>query len=214
MKTGVPWNLSEETIQRAGGEFGLALDRSQVVKIQQYTRILLAWNAKISLTAIQDPLEILYRHFCESMFGARFLPREGCRLADVGSGGGFPGLPLKIIRPDLQIFLVESDVKKATFLAEVIREIGLEGARVLVSRYEELSEELTPLDVACSRALGEFPKFLRWASDPKVACGQVMLWIGGRDLDEVRKNPEWRWEEPVLIPHSLRRSLLIGRRIS
>ncbi|HEU0368514.1 MAG TPA: RsmG family class I SAM-dependent methyltransferase, partial [Candidatus Acidoferrum sp.] len=84
-------------------EFGLQLDQHQVQQIQQYTKILLAWNDKVNLTAIRDPLEILYRHFCESMFGAAVLPVEKCRLADVGSGGGFPGLPLKIVRPDLEV---------------------------------------------------------------------------------------------------------------
>src|SRR5437868_737654 len=116
---------SVATIQRAASEFQLALSDIQVQQIQQYTRILWTWNDKINLTAIRDPLEILYRHFCESMFGAKLLPVENCRLADVGSGGGFPGIPLKIIRPDLHVFLIESSIKKATFLAEAIRELGL-----------------------------------------------------------------------------------------
>src|SRR6059036_1715172 len=92
---------SVAVIRRALAEFQLPAYDDQVLQIQQYIKILLAWNEKINLTAIRDPLEILYRHFCESMFGARHLPVENCRLADVGSGGGFPGLPLKIIRPDL-----------------------------------------------------------------------------------------------------------------
>src|SRR6201997_3684790 len=111
---------SKQAIERALSEFQLTLNDLQVQQIQQYTRILLAWNDKVNLTAIRDPLEILYRHFCESMFGASLLPVENCRLADVGTGGGFPGLPLKILRPDLDLYLVESNIKKATFLAEVI----------------------------------------------------------------------------------------------
>src|SRR5712664_2687715 len=125
MTTNVAPPISERAILRAADEFQLSLDSKQVQHIQQYTKLLLIWNEKISLTAIRDPLEILHRHFCESMFGSTLLPVENCRLADVGSGGGFPGIPLKIIRPDLQIFLVESNVKKATFLAEVVRELGL-----------------------------------------------------------------------------------------
>ena len=205
--------LSEETIQRAADEFGFRLESNQLVCIQRYIRILLQWNEKINLTAIRDPLEILYRHFCESMFGARFLPSTECRLADVGSGGGFPGLPLKIVRPDLTVFLVESNVKKATFLAEVARELGLSEVRVLVSRYEELSEEITPLDVACSRALGEYSKFLEWAKSPVIDCRKVLFWLGGQDLDEVRKDDSWKWEA-VLVPHSIRRFVLTGNRAS
>jgi 16S rRNA (guanine527-N7)-methyltransferase len=204
---------SKEAIERATKEFKLTLNSKQVEQIQQYTNILWIWNDKVNLTAIRDPLEILYRHFCESMFGSTLLPVENCRLADVGSGGGFPGLPLKIIRPDLQIFLVESNVKKATFLAEVVRELGLKDARVLVSRFEELDEELAPLDVVCSRALGDFANFLAWAGSPQVAASQVLLWLGGRDLDEVCAQPSWAWSAPVAVPKSLQRFLLLGNRI-
>src|SRR6266852_9424634 len=133
--------ISERAIQRAAGEFQLTLTDKQVQQIQQYTKLLWAWNEKVNLTAIRDPLEILYRHFCESMFGARLLPLENCRLADVGSGGGFPGIPLKIVRPDLQVFLIESNLKKATFLAEVVRDLHLTDIRVRAGRFEELGEE-------------------------------------------------------------------------
>jgi 16S rRNA (guanine527-N7)-methyltransferase len=203
---------SRNAIERAAHEFQITLNDTQVLQIQQYTKILWAWNEKVNLTAIRDPLEMLYRHFCESMFGAILLPVENCRLADVGSGGGFPGLPLKIIRPDLTVFLVESNVKKATFLAEVVRELGLTDARVLVSRFEELGEEVAPLDVVCSRALGDFARFLEWAASPQVGAKQALLWLGGRDLEEVRAQPGWLWEEPTPIPKSLQRFILLGSR--
>jgi len=146
------------------------------------------------------------------MYAASTVPVENGRLADVGSGAGFPGLPLKIIRPELEVILIESNIKKATFLAEVIRDLGLEGARVLVSRYEELSEEVAPLDFVCSRALGEFAPFLEWAHSEKVAAKQVILWIGARDLLEIEKIQAWEWREPIPVPHSLRRLLLVGTR--
>src|SRR5258708_19241652 len=107
--------LSAETIHRALGEFNLTASAQQVLWIQQYIAMLLKWNEKISLTAIREPLEILYRHFCESMYAAVAVPLERGRLADVGSGGGFPRPPPKIIRPDLHVFLVDAPVKNATF---------------------------------------------------------------------------------------------------
>src|SRR5712664_3644964 len=204
--------LSLEVINKALCEFQVQLAPDQVSSIQRYMGMLLAWNEKVNLTAIRDPLEVLYRHFCESMYAAAAVPLQAGRLADVGSGGGFPGLPLKIARPELQVFLIESNVKKATFLAEVVRELELADTRVLVSRYEELGEEITPLDFACSRALGEFDKFLGWAGSERVAAGQVILWTGGRDLDEIRKIKGWSWREPLPIPHSLQRFLLVGVR--
>src|SRR6202158_2129414 len=212
MPTTIPAPPPADAIRRALSEFQLSVIDKQVLQIQQYIRILLTWNEKVNLTAIRDPLEILYRHFCESMYAAGAVPLETGRLADVGSGGGFPGLPLKILRPDLQVFLVESNVKKATFLAEVVRELELTNASVVVSRYEELGEELTPLDVVCSRAVGEFAPFLEWAGSERVAAGQVILWIGGRDLEEIRRISGWEWREPIAVPKSLRRFLLVGDR--
>jgi len=210
MTTTIPAPPSAAVIRRALGEFKIPAFDDQVLQIQQYIKILLTWNEKVNLTAIRDPLEILYRHFCESMYAAEAIPLKNGRLADVGSGGGFPGLPLKIVRPGLQVFLVESNIKKVTFLAEVIRELGLSGAQVLARRYEELGEEVAPLDYACSRALGEFSVFLDWARSQQIAAKQVILWIGGRDLEEIQKTQTWDWSEPIEVPHSLRRLLLVG----
>ncbi len=213
MTTTVPAAPSAAVIRRALGEFKLPTYDDQVLQIQQYIKILLTWNEKVNLTAIRDPLEILYRHFCESMYAAEAIPLKNGRLADAGSGGGFPGLPLKIIRPELQVFLVESNIKKVTFLAEVIRELGLKGAQVLARRYEELGEEVAPLDYVCSRALGEFPAFLEWAGAEQIAAKQVILWIGARDLPEIQKIGGWQWD-PIEVPHSLRRLLLVGTKKS
>src|SRR5437588_9974845 len=155
---------SVAVIRRALTEFSLPAYDDQVLQIQQYIKILLTWNEKVNLTAIRDPMEILHRHFCESMYAAEALSLEKGRLADEGSGGGFPGLALKIIRPGLQVFLVESNIKKVTLLAEVIHELGLKGAQVLARRYEELGEEIAPLEHICSRAHGDFPGVFEWDS--------------------------------------------------
>jgi 16S rRNA (guanine527-N7)-methyltransferase len=212
MTTDVEKPISEETVRRALGEFQIPVNSEQVVLIQQYIKILLRWNEKLNLTAIRDPLEILYRHFCESMFAAGAIPVDKGRLADIGSGPGFPGIPLKIACPELELCLVESNIKKGTFLAEVVRELQLTNTRVLISRYEELGEEIAPLDYVCSRAVGEYQPFLEWASSERVQARQVILWIGGRDLEEVRKLKNWEWSEPILIPKSLQRYLLVGKK--
>src|ERR1700688_1728716 len=212
MTTDVERPISEETVRRALGEFQISIDSQQVILIQQYIKTLLRWNEKLNLTGIRDPLEILYRHFCESMFAAGAIPVDKGRLADIGSGPGFPGIPLKIIRPELELCLVESNIKKGTFLAEVVRELKLTNSRVLISRYEELGEEVAPLDYVCFRAVGEFQPFLEWAGSERVQASEVILWIGGRDLEEVRKLKNWEWKEPILIPPSLQRFLFAGKK--
>jgi len=199
-------------VARALAQYQIAANPQQIEQVLIYLRLLLKWNDKVNLTAIRDPLEILHRHFCECMFAAESVPIECGRLADVGSGAGFPGLPLKIMRPELEIFLIESNLKKATFLAEVIRELALVKTRVIVGRYEDLGEELAPLDFVCSRALGDFDAFLKWAASETLAAKRVVLWVGGRDLEEIRRNTLWTWREPITVPQSLRRYLLVGER--
>ena len=206
--------LAKETICRALGEFKITVDDKQVQLIQQYMSILQRWNEKLNLTAIRDPLEILYRHFCESMFAAVAVPVPSGRLADIGTGAGFPGIAMKIMQPKIELFLVESNIKKGTFLAEIVRDLELTNARVLISRYEELSEELAPLDFVCSRALGEFGPFLEWAAREQLSAMRTLLWIGGRDVDEARKSPYWEWREPIRVPQSLQRYLLVGTKKS
>ncbi len=210
MTTGQTTSLSDETIRRALSGFQVDVDNHQVILIQRYMKILLHWNEKLNLTAIRDPLEILHRHFCESMFAAKAVPIEFGRLADIGTGAGFPGIPLKIFRPGLELFLVESNIKKGTFLAEVLRELELPSSRVLISRYEELGEELAPLEYVCVRAVGDYGPFVKWAASPQLSADRLVLWVGGRDLDEIRKTTGWEWQEPIAVPQSLRRYVLVG----
>jgi 16S rRNA (guanine527-N7)-methyltransferase len=206
--------LSDSLIRSALSPYGGSPNPSLCDSIRAYVDLLLRWNRRISLTTVTDPGEILRFHFGESIAAISAVPIEKGRLADVGSGAGFPGIPLKIMRPELQVFLIESNMKKATFLAEVLRNIELPDTRVLVSRYEELGEEIMPLDYVCSRAVGDFEPFLAWAASERVAAKQVILWIGGRDLDQARRGMDWEWREPIPVPQSLRRYLLVGTRKS
>jgi 16S rRNA (guanine527-N7)-methyltransferase len=202
--------LSVDTIRRSLGRFQVQVNDRQVALIQQYMKILARWNEKLNLTAIRDPLEVLHRHFCESMFAATAVPVDSGRLADIGTGAGFPGIPMKIIRPELELFLVESNIKRGTFLAEVLRDLDLPNAKVLISRYEELGEELAPLDYVCARAVGDYGPFLKWAASAQLSASRLLLWVGGRDLDEMRKSTDWEWQEPISVPESLRRYILVG----
>lgn len=177
-----PRQLSNEVIISTLAKFKVTVTPDQIRAIREYIDLLLLWNQKISLTSITDPLEILSRHFGESMFAAHAIPDLHGRLADVGSGPGFPGLALKIIRPDLEVFVIESVIKKATFLAEVSRHLNLTGVKVVVSRFEDLADDLAPLDFICARALGNRNSLLQWAIPNLNIDGRVVLWLGSEAL--------------------------------
>src|SRR5258708_19911208 len=100
--------LSARLINKALSEFQLQIAPDQVSSIQRYMGMLLAWNEKVNLTAIRDPLEVLYRHFCESMYAAAAVPLTAGRLADGGSGGGFSRLPLEISPPPPPLFFIHA----------------------------------------------------------------------------------------------------------
>src|SRR5580658_5381889 len=111
-------------------EESAVLSPTQLQHISTYIDLLLRWNARVNLTAVRDPEEIVTRHFGESLFAARHLfPQQGAAsseyLIDLGSGAGFPGLPMKVWRPNLRLTLIEATQKKCTFLQEAVRKLGL-----------------------------------------------------------------------------------------
>lgn len=107
-------------------------------QLSVYLDLLMKWNARTNLTAIRDPETIVSRHFGESLFLAAHLPPETRTVLDLGSGAGFPGLPLHLLRPDLAVTLAESQGKKSAFLREAVRSLGL-ATRVHAGRAEDLA---------------------------------------------------------------------------
>lgn len=125
------------------------LDTVQLKKLENHFELLTRWNARINLSAIRDPVEIVRRHYGESLFLAAHLPQRVHALVDVGSGAGFPGIPVAIVRSDLAVTLLEVDRRKSAFLCEAARELS--NVRVLAVRSSELTESF---DVVTSRAVG------------------------------------------------------------
>jgi len=121
-------------------ELGIEASRAQLIQFQAHFDLLLRWNAKTNLTSIRDPQEILRRHFAESAYLTKVLPLGPGTLIDVGSGGGFPGIPVKILSPETHVILVESVTKKAAFLKEAARAVGLPGLEVFAGRFEDLHD--------------------------------------------------------------------------
>jgi 16S rRNA (guanine527-N7)-methyltransferase len=206
--------ISDQQIGRATAPFGIALKSDQVAMVREYIQLLWKWNKSISLTTVTDPDEILSRHFGESMFAAKVRPVENCRLADVGSGAGFPGLALKILIPSVKLVLIESNKKKCAFLSEVVRTLGLKDVEILPERFEQIRPETLPLDLVSARALGEFKELLPWSASAIVPGGNLLLWLGSEDTTRIASNQKWQWEPAIKIPDSQRRFLLVGRRLA
>jgi 16S rRNA (guanine527-N7)-methyltransferase len=202
--------ITDESIASNLQNYGVAATPELCLAIQKYISVLLRWNEKIALTAITDPLQIVRLHFGESMFGASAVPIKEGRLADVGTGAGFPGLPLKLLLPSLYLVLIESNAKKASFLSECIRELNLPGVEVYRGRFEDIRAEQNRVDFVTARALGGYSNLLTWSHRQLTPKGALVLWLGERDAMEIRKSSNFSWRAPVPIAGSDRRVLLIG----
>ncbi len=189
---------------------GKTLTNSQLASFARYLEMLKKWNQTIPLTSIQDDTEVVARHFGESIFAGSLLPLSRGRLADVGSGAGFPGLPLKIAFPELQVTLLEPNIKKCAFLREVQSALGLTGVEVVRSRYEDFHAESASFDFVCSRALGGYKRLLLWSKVALSPGGHAILWLGTEDSNLLARVKGWTWALPIRIPESRQRVLLTG----
>ncbi len=189
------------------------LSEPQLTSISTYLALLKKWNETIPLTSVEDEREMVARHFGESIFANSIIPIGSGRLADVGSGAGFPGLPLKIAFPDLKVTLLEPNIKKCAFLREIQATLGISGVETVRLRYEEFSVQPGSFDFICSRALGGYKQLLQWSRRLLAERGHVVLWLGFDDCTLISRTKGWFWEVPVKIPESKRRVVLVGRPI-
>lgn len=182
-----------------------------------YIDILIRWNSRVNLTAVRDPQQIVTRHFGESFFAARNAlssgrPNETSRVIDVGSGAGFPGIPFKIWKPEIGLTLIESNHKKATFVKEVTRALGLNDVEVFAARaadYEGPQGEIVTL-----RAVEKFGEILPVAAGLVRPGGQLVLLIGETQAEIARQQPGFAWNEAARIPLSDKRIVLSGVKCS
>ena len=189
---------------------GLAADR-----VEAYLGLLEQWNRKVNLTGFRDRETILRDLFAESFLAAPLLAEEDGPLLDVGSGAGFPGMALKICRPEISVYLLEPRMRRASFLETVRRRLGLEGVFVIRKRLEECAPDdfaLAPGTVTL-RGLGA-------VGDKLAGCDRLVrsrvklvlfttrrLWNG-----EIGRLPGVDWSEPVQVPWSRQRLLVSGMR--
>ena len=167
--------------------FGVTLDNEAKEKLNLYGNLLLQWNEKINLTAITEPEEVLYKHFYDCILFLKHCQiEENGSLIDVGTGAGFPGMVLKIVRPDLKITLLDSLNKRLIFLNDVIEKLGLDGIKTVHLRAEQAGKD--PLyrekyDVATARAVASLPVLLEYCT-PLVKKGGSFVAMKGPSVNE------------------------------
>ena len=220
-----------------GPFLGTPLPEACLAQISTYIDLLIRWNTRVNLTAIRDPREIVTRHFGESFFLARhLLPMPGgeysvsptsslaLRVVDIGSGAGFPGLPLKIWAPGVCLTLVESNHKKGAFLREVVRALTLSDVNVLTERAEDLVEgqptsrirppaqsPVQAADLVTFRAVERFEATLSTAVRLVAPGGRVAVLIGASQARPLSAHAEGvRWNAPIAVPLSHSRVVSIG----
>jgi 16S rRNA (guanine527-N7)-methyltransferase len=204
-----------------------------ISNISTYIDILLRWNARMNLTAIRDPEQIVTRHFGESLFAARHLfPKERGRaalqgrvtvkeddgasapeavtVADLGSGAGFPGVPIKLWAPHISLTLIESNQKKSVFLREVTRALTLTGINIQNARAESLPP--SSFNVITLRAVERFETILPTAASLVAPNGRLVVLVGPAQLKHAQSLPHFESAHPIAVPLSRSRFLLLMRR--
>jgi 16S rRNA (guanine527-N7)-methyltransferase len=192
-------------------EVGLPqLDSAVAARFETYLALVLRWNARINLTAVRDPDDILTRHFVESIAAAHALPAGISTLLDYGSGAGFPGIPIALCRPEIQVTLADSQAKKAAFLHEAVRTLALH-AKVHSARAEDLGIQF---DCVTLRAVDRMPSAVQAASDLVCPNGWLAPMTTSDDLEVVKSSagPNFQWHPPTPLPNSTTRLLALAQR--
>jgi len=175
----------------------IELSPLQIEQLEKHFELLNRWNRVLNLTSLRKPEELVERHYCESLFLASHLPGGSLRIADVGSGAGFPGIPAAIAKPDSCVALIESHQRKAVFLREAIRELA--NIKVLAVRAENVRDTF---EWVMSRAV-RFTEIEKVAA--KLAPNVAIL--GG---DECPNDACFTWNTPIRIPWGAQRKLWLG----
>ena len=170
-------------------KLGITLSEIQLKQFYNYMNLLMEWNKKINLTAITEPNEIILKHFVDSLTILKYIS-DGTRVVDVGTGAGFPGIPLKIYRQDTEITLLDSLQKRINFLDEVIRELNLEKIETIHSRVEDFGKNnrhREKFDIATSRAVANLATLSEYLL-PLVKVGGKVISMKGSLIEEELEN--------------------------
>jgi len=171
--------------------FGIELSWDQTHKLGVFLDELEAWNKKMNLTGLSSRQSIINELLIDSMMPTSFMPDHG-RLLDIGSGAGFPAIPIKICKPSLKCQLMEPNSKKISFLKQIIRLAKLEKIEVIKGRIEKEEELLHPegYDVITSRGLAPLPQFLTWGAPHLAPGGLIVAFLGSQSEEALKKSAD------------------------
>ena len=168
-------------------DFGVELTDDIKNRLNLYGNLLIEWNGKINLTAITEPEEVLFKHFYDCILFLKHIEvKQNAALVDVGTGAGFPGTVLKIVRPDIEVTLLDSLNKRLVFLNEVIAKLGLDKIRTVHMRAEDAGkskEHREKYDIACARAVAAMPVLMEYCV-PLVKKGGLFAAMKGPSAEE------------------------------
>jgi 16S rRNA (guanine(527)-N(7))-methyltransferase RsmG len=208
------YDISASLVQEHMGRIGLSVSPLVADQVSVYTVLLRKWNERMNLTALSAPIEILQTLFAESFLGAELLQRDESPCLDVGSGAGFPGLAIKIYRPDLEMILMEPRLRKAAFLSAVKRELGLDGVEILSSKLEEIQIQdfKAQPTVLMSRGVRDPLNILVQGKHLLSGRRKVLLFTTRDQAKSVRSSLQGiEWDDPKTVPWNTRHILLLGR---
>lgn len=177
----------QNLIIKGAQELGIIIDERICAAFTAHAAELLRWNRKFNLTAITDARGIAIRHFLDSLAPAKFVP-DRARMLDIGSGGGFPGIPLKIVKSSLSVFLIDGTRKKVNFLKHMIRLLDLDHSEALHIRTENFAQHTefaNSFDVIISRALSDLTSFVKAATPLLARQGTIVALKGQVDQKEL-----------------------------
>lgn len=192
-----------QQLRRRAAAIDVRLPGEAIDAMERHYRLLLRWNAAAGLTTLTSEEEILSRHFVESLVGYPYIKGQGRRLLDIGSGNGFPALPLLVLRSGLRGTLLEPSTRKWAFLKEVIRETGMaDRVRALRLRADTAADlsAMGPIDFLTVRAVGGLVKLLPGAAEAIIPGGRVLLWIGREIAAEVERSRPEALEPVATVP--------------
>lgn len=176
-----------QIIEQAFTNSGFSLTNEQLEQFLQYYALLKEWNQKMNLTAIEEPVEVAYKHFVDSALLCRVIPQLAERsLIDIGTGAGFPGVPLKIMEPSLQLTLFDSLNKRITFLKEVCQQLQLSDVQTIHGRAEDFAQKIDyreQYDLASARAVARLPVLVEICL-PFVKVGGYFIALKGPELEQ------------------------------